>query len=86
MWRKNLRASNETIHSYSGYRHRTVAANAPFGFKRAGTAFRDYFCRDDRLYRGEVLPIGAVGSGITVFALAYALPATKRPAARLPRR
>ncbi len=41
------------IHSYSGYRRRTVAANAPFRVKRAGLAFRDYFCRDDRLYRGE---------------------------------
>lgn len=61
------------IHSYSGYRRRTVAANAPFRVKRAGTAFRDYFVATIASIVAKVLPIGAVGIiGITVFALAYA--------------
>lgn len=61
------------INSYSGYRRRTVAANAPFRVKRAGTAFRDYFVATIASIVAKVLPIGAVGIiGITVFALAYA--------------
>ncbi|QUI99744.1 hypothetical protein KCP73_16460 [Salmonella enterica subsp. enterica] len=35
-----------------------MAANAPSGLS-APAAFRDYFCRNDRLYRGE----SAIGAG-----------------------
>ncbi len=61
------------IHSYSGYRRRTVAANAPFRVKRAGRHSAIIFVATIASIVAKVLPIGAVGIiGITVFALAYA--------------
>ena len=61
------------INSYNIHFCRTVAAYPPSGLKCASPAFGNHFRRDYCLYRGKVLPIGAVGIiGITVFALAYA--------------
>lgn len=61
------------IYSYSGYRRRTVAANAPSGLSAPARHSAIIFVATIASIVAKVLPIGAVGIiGITVFALAYA--------------